>query len=161
MESGKLKITPEYNAKIWHDWLLNARYVMIFTWPRACESWWGGPGFDPHSGRHAPYWLGRCKYDVTGWDRCHGLPTLPRVWQHVKLSDASLGTRPWYILVVDKDVKKPTNQTKQYRCLRICQIIWHWSISQAAPHNLPAYIQKFSLFNLNTQSFPVPTGNII
>ena len=36
----------------------------------------------------APYWLGRCQYNVTGWDRSHGLPALSRVWQHVKLSDA-------------------------------------------------------------------------
>ena len=31
--------------------------------------------------------LGRCQYNVTGWDRSHGLPALSRVWQHVKLSD--------------------------------------------------------------------------
>ena len=34
-------------------------------------------------------------------------PALSRVWQHVKLSDVSLGTRPQYSLVVDEDVKKP------------------------------------------------------
>ena len=32
--------------------------------------------------------------------------------QNVKLSDVSLGARPRYSLVVDEDVKKPTNQTK-------------------------------------------------
>ena len=37
-------------------------------------------------------------------------PALSLVWQHVKLSDVSLGTRPRYSLVVDEDVKKPTNQ---------------------------------------------------
>ena len=36
----------------------------------------------------APYRLGRCLYNVTGWDRSHGLPALSHVWQHVKLSDA-------------------------------------------------------------------------
>ena len=38
----------------------------------------------------APYWLGQCQYNVTGWDRSHGLPNLSRVWQHVKFSDVSL-----------------------------------------------------------------------
>ena len=38
----------------------------------------------------APYWLGRCHYNVTGWDRSHGLPALSHVWQHVKLSDSSV-----------------------------------------------------------------------
>ena len=36
----------------------------------------------------APYWLGRCQYNVTGCDRSLGLPALSHVWQHVKLSDA-------------------------------------------------------------------------
>ena len=36
------------------------------------------------------------------------------MWQHVKLSDGSLGTRPRYILVVDEDVKKPTNQKNNF-----------------------------------------------
>ena len=58
----------------------------------------------------APYCLGRCQYYVTGRDRSHGLPTLSRVWQRVKLSDVSLATRPQYSLVVDEDVKKRTNQ---------------------------------------------------
>ena len=48
---------------------------------------------------------------VTGWDRSHGLPALSHVWQHVKLSDAlCVAARPRYSLVVDEDVKKPTNQ---------------------------------------------------
>ena len=32
------------------------------------------------------------------------------VWQHVKLSDASLGIHPRYSLVVDEDVRKPTKE---------------------------------------------------
>ena len=36
---------------------------------------------------------------------------LTRVWQHVKLSDAGLWTRPLYSLVAGEDVKKPTKQT--------------------------------------------------
>ena len=32
------------------------------------------------------------------------------MWQHVKLSDVSLGTRSRNSLVADQDVKKPTNQ---------------------------------------------------
>ena len=38
------------------------------------------------------------------------LPALSRVWQHVKLSDVSLGTRPLYSLVIEEDIKKPTSQ---------------------------------------------------
>ena len=47
--------------------------------------------------------------------RSHGLPALSRVWlcQHVKLPDVRLGTRPRYSLVVDEDIKKPTNQTNK------------------------------------------------
>ena len=44
----------------------------------------------------APYRLGRCLYNVTGWDRSRGLPALSHVWQHVKLSDA-LSWRPYAI----------------------------------------------------------------
>ena len=40
---------------------------------------------------------------------CHGLPPLPRLWQHVKLSDVSLVTYPGYSIVVDEDVNKQTN----------------------------------------------------
>ena len=40
----------------------------------------------------AARWLGRCQYNLIGLDRSHGLPTLPRVWQHLKLSDVSLGS---------------------------------------------------------------------
>ena len=52
-------------------------------------------------------------YNVNGGYRSHGLPALSRVRQHVKLSDVSLVTRPRYCLVVDEDVKKPTNQTNK------------------------------------------------
>ena len=34
------------------------------------------------------------------------------VWQHVKLSDDGLGTRPRDSLVVEENVKKPKRQTK-------------------------------------------------
>ena len=50
---------------------------------------------------------------VTGRDRSHCLPALPRVCQHVMLSDVSLGTRPPYSLVVDEEVKKPTKQANK------------------------------------------------
>ena len=39
------------------------------------------------------------------------MQTLAIVWQHVKLSDVSLGTHLGYSLVIDEDVKKPTKQT--------------------------------------------------
>ena len=45
------------------------------------------------------------------WDRSHDLSALYSVWQHVKLSDVSLGTRPQYKLVVDEDVKKTNKQS--------------------------------------------------
>ena len=35
------------------------------------------------------------------------------MWQHVKLSDVSLGARPLYSLVVDEDVKKTNKQTNK------------------------------------------------
>ena len=47
------------------------------------------------------YWLGQSQYNVTGWDRSHGLPALSREWQHVKLSDISLAARSRYSLVTD------------------------------------------------------------
>ena len=61
----------------------------------------------------APYFLSRCQFYVTGRDRSNDIPALSHVWQHVKLSDVSLGTRPRYSLVFDEDVKKPTNQTNK------------------------------------------------
>ena len=74
---------------------------------RARDSWWGGPGFDFCCGRTLPTgWVGVYN-TVTGWDRSHGLPTLSRMWQHVKLSDVSQR----YSVVVDEDVKKPDKQT--------------------------------------------------
>ena len=57
--------------------------------------------------------VGSVSVNVTGRDRSHGLPALSRVWQHVKLSDALSWARPRYSLVVDEDVKKPTNQTNK------------------------------------------------
>ena len=39
-----------------------------------------------------PVVISRKSNHVTSWDRSHGLPALSRVWQHVKLSDVSLGT---------------------------------------------------------------------
>ena len=56
--------------------------------------------------------LGRCQYNVTVCDRSHGLPALSLVWQHEKLSDVNLGTRPRYRLVVDEDVNNLTKPTK-------------------------------------------------
>ena len=61
----------------------------------------------------APYCLGQCQYND------HGLPALSRVWQHVKLSDVSLGTRPRYSLVVDenKQTKQAHGKTRTLSCL--------------------------------------------
>ena len=63
-------------------------------------------------------------YSVNGGDRSHGLPALSRVWQHVKWSDVSLGTRPRYCLVVDEDVKKPTNQTDKQKPFSKCCVTY-------------------------------------
>ena len=70
------------------------------------RSWVRSPLWQP-----TPYWLSRYQYNVTGWDRSHGLPAFSGVWQHVKFSDVSLGTRPRYSLVVYEDAKKLTKQT--------------------------------------------------
>ena len=32
--------------------------------------------------------FGQCQFNVTGYDKSHGLPALSHVWQHVKLADA-------------------------------------------------------------------------
>ena len=37
-------------------------------------------------------------------------PALPSGWQHEKLSDISLETRPRYSLIADEDVKKSNKQ---------------------------------------------------
>ena len=78
---------------------------------RARDSWRGGPGFDPRCGRPLP--LGWVDVSLMWPAETEGIPALSRVWQHAKLSDVSLGTRPRCSLVVDEDVKKPTksNQT--------------------------------------------------
>ena len=70
----------------------------------------------------APHWLGRCQYNVTGWDRSHGLPAVSPVWRHDKLSDVSLGTRPRYSLVVDEDVKKQKKQQKKNKVNRVSAV---------------------------------------
>ena len=51
-----------------------------------------------HAVAGAPYWLGRCQYNVTGWDRSHGLPALSHVSNCQMLC---LGACPRYSLVVD------------------------------------------------------------
>ena len=50
---------------------------------------------------------------VDAGDSSHGLPALSRVWQHVKLSDVSLGTRPRDSLVVDEDEKSNRHRRKK------------------------------------------------
>ena len=50
---------------------------------------------------------------MTGSDRSHAFPALSHVWQHIKLSDISLGAGPRYSIVVAEDVKKPYKQTKK------------------------------------------------
>ena len=69
----------------------------------------GGPVLDPRHGRlHPTGWVGV----IIMWlaEANHGLPALVSCGQHVKLSDVS----SQYSLLVDKDVKKPTKQTKPF-----------------------------------------------
>ena len=73
--------------------------------------------------------LGRGQYNVTGWDRSHGVPALSRVWQDVKLSNVSLRARRRYSLVIDEDVKKSNKQT----------VSW----SSSLPHRYPILFQYF------------------
>ena len=82
----------------------------------------------------APYWLNT----VTSETEVMVSP-LSRVWQHVQLPDASLGTTPRYSLVVDEDVIKKHQPKKQtlavyiagsernfFDCtLRPAIMIWH------------------------------------
>ena len=44
------------------------------------------------------------------------------MWQHLKLPDVSLAARPRYSLVVDEDVKKPTNQTNKLTLNHQCKL---------------------------------------
>ena len=55
------------------------------------------------------YWLGRCQYNVTAWDRSHGLPTLSHVLQHITLSDVSLGTLRDIAWLLTRTVRNETN----------------------------------------------------
>ena len=85
---------------------------------RAHDAWSGDSSFNPRCGRPLP----------TGWvgDRSHGLSTLSRVWQHLKLSDVSLGARPRYSLVDDEDVKKPNKEFSSESLLhkRVVSSFW-------------------------------------
>ena len=57
----------------------------------------------------ASYWLGLGQYNVTGWDRKHGIPALSLCGSTL-LSDVNPWTRPRDSLVADKDVKEPIKQ---------------------------------------------------
>ena len=71
------------------------------------RSWVRFPLWPPPS-----YWLGRCQYNVTGWDRSHGLPALSCVRQQLTLLDDSLGLLPRCSLVADENIKKPNKQAQ-------------------------------------------------
>ena len=63
----------------------------------------------------APYWLGRCQYNVTGWDMSHMVSPLCLVCGSTKKSpDVSLGARQRYSLVVDVDVKRSKTNKHRY-----------------------------------------------
>ena len=56
------------------------------------------------------FWNGSCQYNVTGWERYLSSSCSDSVWQHVKLSDISLGMHPQHSLVADKEMKEPNKQ---------------------------------------------------
>ena len=104
---------------------------------RARDSWWVGPEFDSLCGCPIPtgcvgvsiIWPAEAEFMVSQL-------SLSRVWQHVKLSDVSLGTRPRYSLVVDEDVKKPKKQATgpaSYRrlpCRATIFVVRFWLVLQ-------------------------------
>ena len=47
----------------------------------------------------------------------HLVTALPRVWQHLNMSDVSLGTRPRYSLFVDEDFNKRNQPTNKKTCI--------------------------------------------
>ena len=67
-----------------------------------------------------------CQYNVTGWDRSHGLPNLSRVWQHIKLSDVSLDDKlNWQMhsSAVRKKLNRRMFFLRKLRSLKIDAII--------------------------------------
>ena len=75
----------------------------------ALDSWWGVLGsISAVTARSRTGWVG----DSIMWPA--GLPALSHVWQHVKLEDVSLRTRPRYSLVADEDVKKPNERNDHF-----------------------------------------------
>ena len=78
-----------------------------------CDSWWGGPGFNSRFGHPLPAGLVSVSVMWAAETEVMVSSALSHVWQHVKLSDISLGIRPRYSLVVEEDVTKQTNQTRQ------------------------------------------------
>ena len=86
---------------------------------RAHDSCWGGPGFNVCCGITFPTgWVGHSimwPAETEVMVPPPPSPALSRVWQHIKLSDASHITLPGYSLVVDEDVKKRNKQTNLTR----------------------------------------------
>ena len=85
---------------------------------------------------------------VAAHDRSHDLPALSRVWQHVKLSDVSLRTRPRYSLVVEEDVKKQNKPN---------QIELFLSLSFPLSFLLEAIFQELKLKYLSLFIIPLTT----
>ena len=120
---------------------------------QSVERWTPGeevPGSIPAVAARS-YWLGRCQCNVTGLDKSHGLPVLSRVWQHIKLSDVSLGTRPRYSLVIDEDVKKPNKRNKQTP--HTCDLCPYYNVSVRQVFNNNKKITMTSSIQLGL-SFP-------
>ena len=88
-------------------------FMLLYVLHSDSDSWWGGPWFVFHCGRPLPTgWIGVSRMWTAETD-FKGLPALSHVWQHVKLSDVSLGTVPRYSLVVHEDAKNPNKQTNK------------------------------------------------
>ena len=106
---------------------------------RMCDSWWWGPGFDLCCGRPIP----------TGWVSVSIMwpaetevmvsPICLVCGSTKKLSDLSLGTRPWYSLVVDENVKKRNKQTLAWRTwimVFLCDFILRFCSPWSHVHHL-------------------------
>ena len=78
---------------------------------------------------------------------------LSRVWQHIKLSDVSLGTPPRYSLVADEDGKNPNKQQKS-AIVKALFIFYKMEIDETYGY-FAYYFTVLYSFQLNTNLFSI------
>ena len=111
----------------------------------------------------APYRLGRCLYNVTGWSPS----SVSCVAARKIVRRSCLGARPRYNLVVDEDVKKPNNQPNY--CPEKGTFAWHEKKNKSIKlryrlhvHIIDAHTHTFhtiNTFRLNAfHSVRIPEG---